>query len=67
MPASATTTVAMSTMRRTIAERASGNTGKRLVRTPKVYVRESGLTHALLDRQGLEGSVDNSAPLGLTV
>ena len=27
----------------------SGNTGKRLVRTPKVYVRDSGLTHALLD------------------
>ena len=27
----------------------SGNTGKRLVRTPKVYIRDSGLTHALLD------------------
>lgn len=27
----------------------SGNTGKRLVRTPKVYLRDSGLTHALLD------------------
>lgn len=27
----------------------SGNTGKRLVRTPKAYVRDSGLTHALLD------------------
>ena len=26
-----------------------GNTGKRLVRTPKVYIRDSGLTHALLD------------------
>lgn len=26
----------------------SGNTRKRLVRTPKVYVRDSGLTHALL-------------------
>jgi hypothetical protein len=27
----------------------SGNTGKRLVRTPKVYLRDSGLSHALLD------------------
>lgn len=27
----------------------SGNTGKRLVRTPKVYIRDSGLTHAMLD------------------
>lgn len=27
----------------------SGNVGKRLVRTPKVYVRDSGLVHALLD------------------
>ena len=27
----------------------SGNVGKRLVRTPKVYIRDSGLTHALLD------------------
>jgi len=26
----------------------SGNVGKRLVRTPKVYVRDSGLVHALL-------------------
>lgn len=26
----------------------SGNVGKRLVRTPKVYVRDSGLAHALL-------------------
>jgi predicted AAA+ superfamily ATPase len=26
----------------------SGNTGKRLVRTPKVYLRDSGLLHALL-------------------
>jgi hypothetical protein len=26
----------------------SGNVGKRLVRAPKVYVRDSGLTHALL-------------------
>lgn len=29
----------------------SGNVGKRLVRTPKTYVRDSGLTHALLDLQ----------------
>jgi predicted AAA+ superfamily ATPase len=27
----------------------SGNVGKRLVRTPKTYIRDSGLTHALLD------------------
>lgn len=27
----------------------SGNIGKRLVRTPKTYIRDSGLTHALLD------------------
>ena len=27
----------------------SGNVGKRLVRTPKVYLRDSGLVHALLD------------------
>jgi uncharacterized protein len=27
----------------------SGNLGKRLVRTPKVYVRDSGLVHALLE------------------
>jgi predicted AAA+ superfamily ATPase len=27
----------------------SGNVGKRLVRTPKTYVRDSGITHALLD------------------
>ena len=26
-----------------------GNVGKRLVRTPKTYIRDSGLTHALLD------------------
>ena len=30
----------------------SGNVGKRLVRTPKVYVRDSGLTHALLELEG---------------
>lgn len=27
----------------------SGNAGKRLVRSPKVYIRDSGLVHALLD------------------
>jgi predicted AAA+ superfamily ATPase len=27
----------------------SGNVGKRLTRSPKVYIRDSGLTHALLD------------------
>jgi len=32
----------------------SGNTGKRLVRTPKLYIRDSGLTHALLDLETWE-------------
>ena len=32
----------------------SGNVGKRLVRAPKVYVRDSGLTHALLGLPTLE-------------
>ena len=30
----------------------SGNAGKRLVRAPKTYVRDSGLVHALLDIDG---------------
>jgi predicted AAA+ superfamily ATPase len=29
----------------------SGNVGKRLVRTPKIYIRDSGLSHALLNIQ----------------
>jgi len=32
----------------------SGNVGKRLVRTPKTYIRDSGLTHALLDLETWE-------------
>lgn len=32
----------------------SGNVGKRLVRSPKVYVRDSGLVHALLGLQDLD-------------
>jgi len=32
----------------------SGNIGKRLVRTPKVYLRDSGLTHALLNLTSLD-------------
>ena len=32
----------------------SGNVGKRLVRAPKVYVRDSGLVHALLGLQDLD-------------
>lgn len=32
----------------------SGNAGKRLVRTPKVYVRDSGIVHALLGLQDLD-------------
>ena len=31
-----------------------GNVGKRLVRAPKVYVRDSGIVHALLGLQSLE-------------
>ena len=31
-----------------------GNVGKRLVRAPKVYVRDSGVVHALLGLQSLE-------------
>lgn len=31
----------------------SGNVGKRLVRSPKVFVRDSGLVHALLDLESL--------------
>lgn len=32
----------------------SGNIGKRLVRTPKVYIRDSGLTHTLLNLTSLD-------------
>jgi predicted AAA+ superfamily ATPase len=32
----------------------SGNVGKRLVRSPKIYVRDSGVTHALLGLQTLD-------------
>ncbi len=32
----------------------SGNVGKRLVRTPKVYIRDSGLVHALLGINNLD-------------
>jgi len=35
----------------------SGNIGKRLVRSPKVYVRDSGLVHALLRIAGTEDLV----------
>ena len=31
----------------------SGNLGKRLIRTPKVYVRDAGLVHALLDIESI--------------
>jgi predicted AAA+ superfamily ATPase len=33
----------------------SGNVGKRLVRSPKIYVRDSGLVHALLGLTTLDG------------
>jgi predicted AAA+ superfamily ATPase len=32
----------------------SGNVGKRLVKAPKIYIRDSGLTHALLNLTKLE-------------
>jgi uncharacterized protein len=32
----------------------SGNVGKRLVKAPKVYIRDSGITHALLNITGLD-------------
>jgi uncharacterized protein len=32
----------------------SGNVGKRLVKSPKVYVRDSGIVHALLRIEGLD-------------
>lgn len=32
----------------------SGNVGKRLVKTPKIYIRDSGLTHALLNLTTLD-------------
>jgi uncharacterized protein len=32
----------------------SGNVGKRMVRTPKVYIRDSGLTHTLLHLETME-------------
>ena len=31
----------------------SGNLGKRLIRTPKIYVRDAGLVHALLDIESI--------------
>jgi predicted AAA+ superfamily ATPase len=42
-----------------------GNVGKRLVRAPKVYVRDSGIAHALLGLQSLE-SVLSHPVAGLT-
>jgi predicted AAA+ superfamily ATPase len=35
----------------------AGNVGKRLVRTPKTYIRDSGLTHALLDIETWEDAL----------
>jgi predicted AAA+ superfamily ATPase len=34
-----------------------GNVGKRLVRAPKTYIRDSGLTHALLDLETWEDAL----------
>jgi predicted AAA+ superfamily ATPase len=38
----------------------SGNTAKRLVRTPKVYVRDSGIVHALLGLQNLDAVLSHA-------
>lgn len=38
-----------------------GNTGKRLVRAPKVYVRDSGIVHALLGLETLESVLSHPA------
>jgi len=38
-----------------------GNVGKRLVRAPKVYVRDSGIVHALLDLESLESVLSHPA------
>jgi len=35
----------------------SGNVGKRLVRAPKIYIRDSGLVHALLDLENWNRTV----------
>lgn len=37
----------------------SGNIGKRLVKSPKVYVRDGGLAHALLDLETWDGLVSH--------
>ena len=37
------------------------NLGKRLIRSPKVYVRDSGILHSLLNIQNLEGILNNPA------
>jgi uncharacterized protein len=39
----------------------SGNVGKRLVRAPKVYIRDSGLTHALLELETWEDVLGHPA------
>ena len=38
-----------------------GNVGKRLVRAPKVYVRDSGLAHALLGLQSVDSVLSHPA------
>jgi predicted AAA+ superfamily ATPase len=45
----------------------SGNVGKRLVKAPKVYIRDSGITHALLNLTTLDdllGGIRWSEPVG---
>ena len=39
----------------------SGNIGKRLVRSPKLYIRDSGLVHALLDLRDWHGVLGHPA------
>ena len=40
------------------------NAGKRLVKSPKIYIRDSGLTHALLNLESLEGLLGHPAAGG---
>jgi uncharacterized protein len=39
-----------------------GNVGKRLVRTPKVYIRDSGIAHSLLDIETLVAAILGPKP-----
>jgi len=38
----------------------SGNVGKRLIKSPKLYIRDSGIQHALLNLGTLQGLIDSN-------